>query len=1195
MNTNLQNIQRLAPTRHALLLCLISSTALIGYDGLMYGKLWAQVAPAEGAASHERKRGFSITVDGVDVLNDVIGTSRDNARGIDPIKVRAVKPDDALPKTLVLPSIADVRSSIATPTKSLDNASIKISFDGGVVEPTLVAHAGVDKNGKNGQPLVRFSFESNYTHWIKRSELLVYHGQSGTENATLAHVFPVQINRDAVWKKREEGPLFYVLRVYDHEGRFDETVPKQLFGKDDGVLHQRIAPKRNIPIHGGTVTIIGSDLPDDAEVKAFNDTLKVHNGQFLLKRIMPAGEHNVTVSIAEPSGQILDFARDINIPDNEWFYVGLADFSLGHRIERIDGGNLDEVYTKGRLSFYLKGKIKGQYLLTAAADTQDGEIGTMHRRLNQKNSENILKRIDPDSYYPVYGDGSTSVDDAPTSGNLYVRLEKGDSHVMWGDYRTSISGTRLLNHSRELYGAQGVYKSDKKTKDGNSKVEVEAYAAQPDSLPQREYYSATGGSVYFLKRQDIIVGSDVVRQIIRDDLSGRIIKTIILQRGKDYTINTTQGLITLAQPLSAIVKDDAVIREGANGTLKNSLQINYEYTPLTSDVDGFAYGGRAAAWINDRLRVGITGHKEDVDIAQQQAFGADFHLRFGEKSWLEGEYAQSRGTGFGTTFSDNGGFSIDENASSGRLGQAAGAYSFHGHIALSDIDEKLSGNLGFYYDSAAAGFSTLNTDIDVARQIWGVSAEIDFSKRLTAKASFDQFDDDNGKARTDGAFSIRSQYNDDISLEIGLKATEQTDPIHTASHGRRVDGGGKITYKINENTALNAFAQGTLASSGTIARNDRYGIGAEHKLSDKLTLSGEISHGTDGAGGNAKIAYAPNENKQYYIGYELDPTRVFDTAGRNLGAFVAGAKQNHNDEFSTYIESKYDHFGNERSIISSHGATYKPTDEWRFSGQYETGKNDRLSEADFRRNAISASAGYTKDEDFKANLRAEIRMDDSQDIKRQRDTYMLLGGLSVRVSDDWVLKADGQAIHSTTDQNSIANGQFYKANIGYAYRPTKNDRFNALLRYTYLYDLPAADQVTLAGTTLGLAQNSHIISADGTYRLNDYLSIGGKYGYRLGEVSQTRLAEDFTPSSAHLGILRADINVVKKWDLLGEVRMLRLPQAEQTYYGGLTAVYRHVGDNIKVGAGYNFGKFSDDLADLTLDNEGTFLNVIGKF
>ena len=35
------------------------------------------------------------------------------------------------------------------------------------------------------------------------------------------------------------------------------------------------------------------------------------------------------------------------------------------------------------------------------------------------------------------------------------------------------------------------------------------------------------------------------------------------------------------------------------------------------------------------------------------------------------------------------------------------------------------------------------------------------------------------------------------------------------------------------------------------------------------------------------------------------------------------------------------------------------------------------------------------------------------------------------------------------------------------------------------------------------------------------------------------------------------------------------------------------GENMKVGAGYNFTDFSDDLTDLRYDHRGVFFNIIG--
>ncbi|WP_323032347.1 hypothetical protein [Paracoccus sp. (in: a-proteobacteria)] len=62
-----------------------------------------------------------------------------------------------------------------------------------------------------------------------------------------------------------------------------------------------------------------------------------------------------------------------------------------------------------------------------------------------------------------------------------------------------------------------------------------------------------------------------------------------------------------------------------------------------------------------------------------------------------------------------------------------------------------------------------------------------------------------------------------------------------------------------------------------------------------------------------------------------------------------------------------------------------------------------------------------------------------------------------------------------------------------------------------------------------------------------------------------------------------------------EGRVLHMPSADTTDLGALAAVYRHVGENFKIGIGYNFGRFSDDLGDLTFDDRGVFLNLVGKF
>ena len=70
---------------------------------------------------------------------------------------------------------------------------------------------------------------------------------------------------------------------------------------------------------------------------------------------------------------------------------------LGHNgvSGNLENANLaDDIVTDGRVAFYAKGMIKGEWLLTAAYDTDKDT----QRRLRQQ--------IDPNRFYTLYGDGT---------------------------------------------------------------------------------------------------------------------------------------------------------------------------------------------------------------------------------------------------------------------------------------------------------------------------------------------------------------------------------------------------------------------------------------------------------------------------------------------------------------------------------------------------------------------------------------------------------------------------------------------------------------------------------------------------------------------------------------------------------------------------------------------------------------------
>jgi hypothetical protein len=57
--------------------------------------------------------------------------------------------------------------------------------------------------------------------------------------------------------------------------------------------------------------------------------------------------------------------------------------------------------------------------------------------------------------------------------------------------------------------------------------------------------------------------------------------------------------------------------------------------------------------------------------------------------------------------------------------------------------------------------------------------------------------------------------------------------------------------------------------------------------------------------------------------------------------------------------------------------------------------------------------------------------------------------------------------------------------------------------------------------------------------------------------------------------------------------MLDMSDLDETRSGALATVSRYFGKHFKVGLGYNFTDFSDDLTDLSYDHSGAFLSVTG--
>ena len=178
-------------------------------------------------------------------------------------------------------------------------------------------------------------------------------------------------------------------------------------------------------------------------------------------------------------------------------------------------------------------------------------------------------------------------------------------------------------------------------------------------------------------------------------------------------------------------------------------------------------------------------------------------------------------------------------------------------------------------------------------------------------------------------------------------------------------------------------------------------------------------------------------------------------------------------------------------------------------------------------------------------------------------------------------------------QGQFYDGGFTEAVVGFGLRPVRNDRFNALAKFTYFFNVPTTDQITLQNTAAEFIQKTQIASFDFDYDIRPHWSIGGKYAYRRSEVSLDRENPEFFDNGAQLYIVRADWEFRKDWEALFEARLLDLSDIGERRSGALVVVSRYLGPHFKVGVGYNFTDFSDDLTDLSFDHQGVFVNLTG--
>ena len=1104
-----------------------------------------------------------------------------------------------------------------------------------------------------------FNVSTNYASFIDHLELLVFNGRDTDLVKPLVRLpVPVGGEGEVRWDGqlpaghglRPGDTLLYQVRATGRDGQVDETqvhavrlyteeewrlAREQLLAEsnqlaDGFTLDQRLAReaqlvnglvRQDIPLSGSIVRVFGQDIPDDAQVRIGGKNIAIDvNRRFVAEFLLPVGAHDLKIDVSGLKDQAtLSRPMGVTVSGEYFFMVGMADFYLSK--SRLTG-NLEpasaadgfdqELLKEGRLAFYLKGKIQGKYLITAQADTEDQELNNLFRNFFKATPQDIFRRLDPDQYYPVYGDDGSSYRDVDSAGKLYVRLDWDKNQAVWGNFNTQIDGGEFNQYHRTLYGGAFRWRSAQTTRFDDPKAVVNVFASEAQTAKGYSDLLGTGGSLYYLKHTDILPGSEQLYVEVRDTVTGQVVQRGKLAYGTDYEIDYIQGRIILSRPLdrSSLDAGFGITRLNVEGEYDNHLLVDYEYVP--DGVKNLVLGGRGQVWAGDHVAVGGTYVSEDRDGDDYRLKGLDVTLRAGRGTYLKAEVAQSESTQTDVHYSDNGGLSYTPRAvvadGVARSGQAVGVEARVNLYELGWTPGNVSA--GAWYKDREAGYSTARADtgglhsresgVETTAQI---SDDLDLGARLSRREADTQIG-------LDQAQLVANWRLDDVQgLGLELRRVRSSEPRgeflpRPAALQASGQGIGTATYaglrykrKFSGRTEAYAFVQSTLQSD-TDLKNDRVGIGATQRIGERSSATAEVSTGNRGAAGKLEGNYyvTPDYNLYSRYAYASQPGDIFgsdsadDAAGRTLSL---GQRWNAGGGLSLFQEAQLNRVSSQDSRGQSLGMDYNLAKHWQVGLRYAQSRIEDLSAGDTTRRSGSALATFN-DSVTSFSPKFEYRRDRGA---QARDQYLLSVGLTRKFSENWrtALRLRTSLTKDKLDRNNDA--RFTEASVGLAYRPAGNNRWAWLSRYTYLYDLGSVAQVS---PTLGVANNAvdqraHIVATEALYRINALWEVGGKYAYRTGELREGRNTGDWYKNTRHFVAAQVRFHLIESWDVLLERRQLRTVQDGNRRSGWLAGVDKQITPNFRMGVGYNFTDFSDDLRHTDYRFKGWYLNAVGVY
>ena len=627
----------------------------------------------------------------------------------------------------------------------------------------------------------------------------------------------------------------------------------------------------------------------------------------------------------------------------------------------------DEVSSAdGRLAFFVNGKFGDHSHLTASADTREGPVEDLFRNFLNKSPDSLFRRIDPDYHYATFGDDSMVEKMAPTLGRFFVRLSQDDNHALWGNFNVAYMNNELAQVDRGLYGGNLHYESSSTTSFGEQRFAIDAYAAEPGTVPSREEFRGTGGSLYFLRGRDILTGSERVRIELRDKASGIVTGVLNLSPTLDYDIDYLQGRILLSEPLASTADDNLLVRSGSLGGDEAYLVVRYEYTPGFEDLDALSTGGQVHYWIGERVKLGLTANSNQRDGLDSSLTAADLTVRFSTDSWLKLQNASSEGLISSSIRSNDGGFGFYGYDDTAFTDADAGANRTDLSIGFGDFLDRGRGRLTLYTQNLDAGYSAPGLATLTDTRNYGGTFTMPVTSQLSLTAKADRRIQDQGLETSAEELDIGYQINDNWDVSAGFRRESRADDSSivppTQEQGERMDAVVQLGYDSRGRWSSYGFIQDTLSLTDDRQENGRIGVGGTYRISERLGIDAEISNGDLGTSGTLGTNYMHSDRTSMYLNYALENERTDNGLRANRGSesnLAAGVRTRLSDNTSVYLEERYQHNDTMTGLTHATGISLAPTERLNLGVNTDIGTlQDMRTGAETTRQAVGVQIGY---------------------------------------------------------------------------------------------------------------------------------------------------------------------------------------------------------------------------------------------